>query len=59
MVCLFLSKDEFGDTALHKAVLGGRNESVFILLEVNADPTLLNFNLATPIQLAAKMGLLP
>ena len=52
-------QDDNGDTALHCAVLAQKNESVTILLEAGADPTLLNFRLCTPIHEAAKIGFLP
>lgn len=58
MTCFNL-QDSTGNTALHCAVLGQKNESVAILLEAGADPTLLNFQLSTPIHEAAKIGFLP
>lgn len=54
-----LVQDGDGDTALHCAVLAQKNESVSILLEAGADPTLLNFRLFTPIHEAARIGFLP
>ena len=53
-----LVQDSNGNTALHCAVLGEKNESVSILLEAGADPTLLNFQLCTPIHEAGKVGFL-
>ncbi len=55
----FIVQDKCGDTALHNAVQGRKTESVSILLKANADPTLLNFSLATPIHQAAIIGFLP
>ncbi|XP_064385276.1 E3 ubiquitin-protein ligase mind-bomb-like isoform X1 [Halichondria panicea] len=52
-------QDSDGDTALHCAVLAQKNESVTILLDAGADPTLLNFRLFTPIHEAARIGFLP
>lgn len=52
-------QDSNGNTALHGAVLGQKNEAVVILLDAGADPTLLNFHLSTPIHEAAKIGFLP
>jgi len=52
-------QDSDGDTALHCAVLAQKNESVSVLLEAGADPTLLNFRLFTPIHEAARIGFLP
>ena len=51
-------QDADGDTALHCAVLAKKNESVIILLEAGADPTLLNFRLFSPIHEAARIGFL-
>ncbi|CAI8025486.1 E3 ubiquitin-protein ligase mib1 [Geodia barretti] len=51
-------QDTDGDTALHCAVLAQKNESVNMLLEAGADPTLLNFRLFTPIHEAARIGFL-
>lgn len=51
-------QDLDGDTALHCAVLAQKNESVNILLEAGADPTLVNFRLFTPIHEAARIGFL-
>jgi E3 ubiquitin-protein ligase mind-bomb len=51
-------QDADGDTALHCAVLAQKNESINILLEAGADPTLLNFRLFTPIHEAARIGFL-
>ena len=59
LTIVLLSQDVDGDTALHCAVLAQKNESVAVLLEANADPTLLNFRLFTPIHEAAKIGFLP
>jgi hypothetical protein len=51
-------QDNDGDTALHCAVLAQKYESINILLEAGADPTLLNFRLFTPIHEAARIGFL-
>lgn len=51
--------DSDGDTALHCAVLAQKNESVSVLLDAGADPTLLNFRLFTPIHESARIGFLP
>ena len=51
-------QDNDGDTALHCAVLAQKNDSMNILLEAGADPTLLNFRLFTPIHEAARIGFL-
>lgn len=52
-------QDSDGDTALHCAVLAQKYESVSLLLEAKADPTLLNFRLFTPVHEAARIGFLP
>lgn len=44
---------------MHCAVLAQKNESVAVLLEAGADPTLLNFRLFTPIHESARIGFLP
>ena len=51
-------QDGNGDTALHCAVLAQKNESVSILLEAGADPTLFNFRLFMPRHEAARIGFL-
>ena len=52
-------QDSDGDTALHCAVMAQKNESVSVLLEAGADPTLVNFQLFTPIHEAARIGFQP
>ena len=52
-------QDSDGDTALHCAVLAQKNESVSVLLNAGADPTLVNFKLNTSFHEAARIGFLP
>ena len=58
-ICFGALQDWDGDTPLHCAVLAQKYESVAILLEAGADPTLLNYRLFTPIHEAARIGFLP
>ena len=58
MNALYNLQDPNGNTALHCAVLAQKNECVSILLDAGADPTLLNFQLCTPIHEAGKVGFL-
>ena len=59
-VCVLCNfQDSDGDTALHCAVHSRKFQSVRILLEAGADPSLVNFQLLTPLHLAAKVGFLP
>jgi ankyrin repeat protein len=51
--------DKDGDTALHCAVHGRRYQALCALLEAGADPSLINFNILTPIHLAVRVGFLP
>ena len=51
-----LHQDIDGNTALHAAARGHRNEAVTILLDAGADPTLYNNDFFTPILEAAKKG---
>ena len=56
---LFSTKDSAGNTAMHHAVYGGKNESIVILLDAGADPTVLNQLSLAPIHEAAKTGCYP
>ena len=52
-------QDKDGDTALHCAIHGRRYQSMCALLDAGADPSLVNFNIYTPLHLAVKVGFLP
>lgn len=52
-------QDETGNTALHSAVMSQKLSCVLPLLEVGADPCMLNFSLLTPLHYSARMGYLP
>lgn len=52
-------QDKDGDTALHCSIHGRRYQSMCALLEAGADPSLVNFNILTPLHLAVKVGFLP
>ena len=56
---VYLSQDRDGDTALHCAILAQKHEAARILLDANADPSLVNFNLFNCVHVAAKAGVLP
>lgn len=53
------TQDKDGDTALHCSIHGRRYQSMCALLEAGADPSLVNFNILTPLHLAVKVGFLP
>jgi E3 ubiquitin-protein ligase mind-bomb len=52
-------QDKDGDTALHCTIHGRRYQSMCALLDAGADPSLVNFNIYTPLHLAVKVGFLP
>ena len=56
---LFSTKDSAGNSAMHRAVYGGRNESIAILLDAGADPTIQNQLSLAPIHEAIKTGFYP
>jgi len=49
-------QDSEGKTALHSSVFSQRRRSVELLLQKGADPTLLDFEMMTPIHNAAGIG---
>ena len=53
-----ISKNERGETALHVAVLQMNHRLTTMLLKAGADSTCVNFNLETPIHVAASIGAL-
>ena len=55
-VCRMQDKD--GDTALHCGIHGRRYQVLCALLEAGADPSLINFNILTPLHLAVQVGFL-
>jgi ankyrin repeat protein len=53
-------QDSNGNTPLHMAVLGQKNEAVALLIEARTDLLqLVNFRLFTPVHEAARIGFLP
>lgn len=58
-LCVNVTQDRDGDTPLHCAILAHKHEAAQILLDAQADPSLVNFNLFNCVHVAAKAGVLP
>ena len=56
LLIISIMQDLEGKTALHSAVFSQRRRSVELLLQKGADPTLLDFEMMTPIHNAAGIG---